>query len=404
MAILELLGFVVETIRGCSTPAEREAALGKFTDPAQKCDAFVLNGSTMFTGLNIHPCYCRGIIIQSPNSEAVKEQIVGRLPRKGQKYPVEWVVIMMRDSYDAPLELRRLKKYLPQARVDNLVPEHIKTAELKNLVACEIMKIRWSLPFNRYPWVCYSPANICEWTNQWYQDLGDLSSLIAKILCERPSEEYTEDFMQRLAWGLSRLLNEWTQAKDRGDFNFADVNLESIMAWIDQQEITAEEQCFLDGAQDEFDVDRNAQPFKREKRKARRPQSTNNGKDKASIEDETSDHEYEEDDSHELVHVNELANDPGGKAAVAMAALKHKSVSGADAFEKQRAFNRDMNRTAKKYLQRTASLLPETALGKKLFPADETNDKTQDAESNSHDESSSDSERDMDGSEDDEVE
>lgn len=78
------------------------------------------------------------------------------------------------------------------------------------------------------------------------------------------------------------------------------------MNWLDEREITQEEQdCLnLDVQDAELDQDTTAEPFQRPKRKPRRKKAVNKGKGKGKAEaTHGSDNDYSEDDSAELTEV-----------------------------------------------------------------------------------------------------
>ncbi|KAF3017708.1 hypothetical protein E8E14_001246 [Neopestalotiopsis sp. 37M] len=345
-SMFELLGFKVETIRANYTPAERQAALAKFTNPSKNpgCDVFIQNGATTFAGLNLHSCYCRGIIVQSPNNLETQNQVAGRLIRVGQGKPVIWVKIVCQDTYHQSLELRQIKKFLPQARAEAMIPESITNIDLQNLVACELLKIQWSLPFNRWPWLSYTPTPVAEWSTKRYRDFGDAASMIARLVCSLQPQEYTAELMDRLGFYLDDLVKAWGSAQGRGEIDLAKITWENVNNFLAAQPVTEDEKAYLAAADDRKVKDETKSALKREKR-ARHPKGKGKrkGKGKAKAikseefilpEDDLSDDDaFSDDDTKTFQNVDENIqrnSDMAASMAVAALAFQPSRRPGAD--------------------------------------------------------------------------
>ncbi|KAI0185230.1 hypothetical protein EV127DRAFT_515486 [Xylaria flabelliformis] len=123
--ILQMWGWNVETIRSDHTVQERNMCIDKFNDPESNVDILLTSMDLSAYGLNLHKACCKGIILQWPWNANHLLQILGRLPRIGQKRFVEWVIFHMPGTIYDKMQTIVWSKYIKQLAVESKIPKEL---------------------------------------------------------------------------------------------------------------------------------------------------------------------------------------------------------------------------------------------------------------------------------------
>lgn len=101
-------------------------------------------------GLNMHKACARGLILQFPFGANTMVQAMYCLYRLRQSETVVWNIVKMAGSfYDDWQELRMLKKFADQVRIDSAIPDWVK-GDLRAVCAYELMRQMFGAPYSRY--------------------------------------------------------------------------------------------------------------------------------------------------------------------------------------------------------------------------------------------------------------
>jgi hypothetical protein len=152
--VLEILGFQVRNVRAEHGPSDRSTKVADFNDPESDVDCFVSSMTISGTGINLHQQCHRGIILQMGSSLDKMLQLLGRIERIGQCFPVTWRFIFRKDSFHHWQEHQVAMKFACRlATRVQLHPALDGCPELQEVVLHAITQEMFAYPIHPYAWV-----------------------------------------------------------------------------------------------------------------------------------------------------------------------------------------------------------------------------------------------------------
>jgi hypothetical protein len=146
-----MFGWKVASIGSDHSVAERNAYIDQFNDPDTDIQILLTSMDLSAYGLNLHKACCKGIIVQWPWNANHLLQILGRLPRIGQKRVVEWVIFHMSGTIYDKMQTIIWSKYIKQLAVESKIPKDVHGV-WANIAAHGVIHRLFNLPFNRWLW------------------------------------------------------------------------------------------------------------------------------------------------------------------------------------------------------------------------------------------------------------
>ncbi|KJZ73345.1 hypothetical protein HIM_07349 [Hirsutella minnesotensis 3608] len=171
VSILDILGFNVVTTRPSDKQAHKQSVIDDFNNPAKAAQVFVANINTMAVGVNLQGACSLGILIAYPHNAKTTNQICARLHRIGQKKPVIWHFIRVKDSFHDHQERMSLEKWARQLSAE--------------------MRAWFRHTFNRYAWTILRPLNPSSFEphSKETAKVGHAISIIARLVLSATDEE-----------------------------------------------------------------------------------------------------------------------------------------------------------------------------------------------------------------------
>ncbi|KAK1517221.1 uncharacterized protein CCOS01_12770 [Colletotrichum costaricense] len=150
-AMLAVVGFNVESIRSSHSDRERTVAIDRFNSPFSSCQVLVANFNISLVGLDLQAQCHTGIFVSINWSWAYHEQGGGRLIRLGQKFPVTWHLLKIKNSYYDYMERNLTNKWSHELIGAANIPGHIQ-GSIRYAVVFEMVRNHIRQPFNRFAW------------------------------------------------------------------------------------------------------------------------------------------------------------------------------------------------------------------------------------------------------------
>ncbi|XXG99542.1 hypothetical protein Hte_005881 [Hypoxylon texense] len=148
---LKIFGWNVSSIRADLTVLERNKIVNEFNDPDSEVDVLLASMDLSAFGLDLHECCHKGIIVQWPWSANHLLQILGRLPRIGQKRYVEWVIYTMPGTLYDRMQTIIWSKYIRQLAVESRIHENVRGV-LADIASYTLLFNLFSMPHHRWLW------------------------------------------------------------------------------------------------------------------------------------------------------------------------------------------------------------------------------------------------------------
>jgi hypothetical protein len=196
-AILEMAGFHVNTIRSCDKATRKMKEIAEFSDPTSQSQIFLANINIMATGVNLHECCSRGIILGFHHNAKIITHAHGRIHRINQKNPVVWHDIKVKDTYHDHQEKSCMTKLVKHLSAEADIPDWL-TGILREIVIWDLVATQWGHPFNRGAWQLLNDLNpgSLEFNSPHTIKVGHCLTLIARILYRPEKDDKTEYWNQ----------------------------------------------------------------------------------------------------------------------------------------------------------------------------------------------------------------
>ncbi|KAI1765258.1 P-loop containing nucleoside triphosphate hydrolase protein [Hypoxylon sp. FL1150] len=146
---LEICGFKTLSIRSDHSMLSRSQMVADFNDPKSDVDILITSMELSAFGLNLHKACAKGIVVQYPWSANHLVQILGRLPRIGQKRSVEWVILHVSYTLYDRMATIVWSKYVRQLAVESRIHDSVKST-LAEISAYSILYRMFHMGFHRY--------------------------------------------------------------------------------------------------------------------------------------------------------------------------------------------------------------------------------------------------------------
>ncbi|KAI0096176.1 hypothetical protein F4776DRAFT_669579 [Hypoxylon sp. NC0597] len=146
-----MYGWNVSSIRADMGIFERNEKINEFNDPYSTIDILLTSMDLSAFGLNLHNACHKGIIVQWPWSANHLMQILGRLPRIGQKRYVEWIIYTMPGTLYDSMQTIVWSKYARQLAVESRIHEDVRGV-LADIASYTLLFNLFSMPHHRWLW------------------------------------------------------------------------------------------------------------------------------------------------------------------------------------------------------------------------------------------------------------
>ncbi|KAF1352672.1 hypothetical protein EJ07DRAFT_159119 [Lizonia empirigonia] len=102
-----------EQLRADLRPLERDELLRQFNEDPDQCQVLICSYAVSVAGLNMHKMYRTVIEYEPAPCEGVRQQMVGRVRRKGQKRWCRHITLIIKDSFNSQQNAISLLRSLP---------------------------------------------------------------------------------------------------------------------------------------------------------------------------------------------------------------------------------------------------------------------------------------------------
>ncbi|KAK4151717.1 hypothetical protein C8A00DRAFT_35617 [Chaetomidium leptoderma] len=225
-SVLAFASIGVGSIRASHTSNERDSIVHAFNSEEGDIEFLVINQSLSMAGLNLHHKCCRGIVAQYSWNYWGLFQVISRLYRIGQRWVVKWFIVVCAGTYSHVLEDKMCRKIVPEIIFTGRIPEWIKGATLRKMVAYEILRMKFSHPFNRFVWVINPPTSAADYTNAKMTRMGTLCSMIVNAIIKMdPEHEDTPTYLEQLESSVCQIMHAWgCDRRSRTRFDIGELN------------------------------------------------------------------------------------------------------------------------------------------------------------------------------------
>jgi hypothetical protein len=147
-ALLTKMQYRTRCIRADTPAGDRSLVISEFNKNTLTIDVLVTSMSLSSYGVSLHRGCYRGIILEYPGTANAVWQAVYRLIRPGQTHRVLWRIFKVGMTYHDLQELDMVGGHAPQVVLQGKVPAWVDDDDLKDIVAWDLMRDAWGLPYN----------------------------------------------------------------------------------------------------------------------------------------------------------------------------------------------------------------------------------------------------------------
>lgn len=106
-------GLKAEQLRADLKPLDRDELIRQFNEDPDKCQVLICSYAVSVAGVNMHKM-CRTVIEYEPAPcEGVRQQMIGRVRRRGQNRWVRHITLVIKDSFNSQQNAISLLRSLP---------------------------------------------------------------------------------------------------------------------------------------------------------------------------------------------------------------------------------------------------------------------------------------------------
>ncbi|KAI0377893.1 P-loop containing nucleoside triphosphate hydrolase protein [Hypomontagnella monticulosa] len=180
---LKMYGWNVSSIRADITLSERSRIIEDFNNPSTAIDVLLTSMDLSAFGLNLHGACNKGIVVQWPWSANYLLQVLGRLPRIGQRRHVEWIIYTMPGTLYDNMQSIIWAKYTRQLAVESRIHEDV-CGVLADIAAYTLIFNLFSMPYHRWLWdrnvsnlnECYKDHGKAQEISVFFRYIGDMAT------------------------------------------------------------------------------------------------------------------------------------------------------------------------------------------------------------------------------------
>ncbi|KAI1765259.1 hypothetical protein GGR53DRAFT_281151 [Hypoxylon sp. FL1150] len=148
---LKIFGWNVSSIRADLDVFHRNMIIEDFNNPRSKVDILLTSMDLSAFGLDLHGSCNKGIVVQWPWSANHLLQMLGRLPRIGQKRHVEWIIYTMPGTLYDRMQAIVWSKYVRQLAVESRIHDTVRGV-LADITSYTLLFNLFSMPHHRWLW------------------------------------------------------------------------------------------------------------------------------------------------------------------------------------------------------------------------------------------------------------